>query len=160
MCPENPRSLPFLIRKSACPVQLGLLRAHASALFSFTFICAEPTGAPRRSLNYRFPHRVHIRHTPQIPCLELQPDQGIIKRAKWASLLGTASAGMGTVPVPLGGGELNLRPFPRILDKVPVPPDPDSFYAPEASVQEKTRVMLYASFVLTCHLILQTTIWE
>lgn len=97
------------------PVQVGLLRAHVSALSSFTFICAihaEPEGAPGISLNYRFPCRVHTRLAPQLGGPELQPDQGIIKRAKWTSLRGTASAGTGTVPVPLrGGGELNLGPF-------------------------------------------------
>lgn len=47
------------------------------------------------------------------------------------------------------GAELGA--FSRVLDAVPVPPDPENFYAPEVSAREKTFVMLYVSFVVIRH---------
>lgn len=53
--------------------------------------------------------------------------QRMAERAKWVSLFGSDSVGTGTVLVLLWDEELNLGPFPRILDEVPALSDPDGF---------------------------------
>lgn len=49
------------------------------------------------------------------------------ERDKRVSLFGSESVGTGIVLVLLWDEELNLGPFPRILDEVPALSDPDRF---------------------------------
>lgn len=157
MCPESPRP-------PLSPALMDLLRAHVSALFSSLLSVQGPWKFWEEAQIPKYSHRVQVRSVPQVGYLEPQLAQAMAERAKWASLLGTASAGKGTVSVFLGAGKLNLGPFLRILVRAPAPGTclTQTGSEPKFSVQGRNRfcVMLHVTFVFICHLILMGTIWE
>lgn len=98
---------PESLRPPPSSASMDLLRAHVSALFSLLLSVQGPWKLREEAQILRCSHRVQVRYVPQVGYLELELAQAMAERAKWASLLGTASAGKETVCA-LGGWEAEL----------------------------------------------------